>query len=352
VKENRLPSSNVATSTREPLLDAVKGFAILTVVLGHTIQSGLGPDYLESEAYFSDGLFKAIYSFHMPLFMLISGYLYYPKIMKLNSARFVEYLFKSIGIPLFVWNLLILLLVGVARMIQGEELLTSESLSILINSNWFLFALLTCALIAKLFYRLRIGFFSSLAISTLISVATLDFANMHLVKFVLPFFLVGFFAAQKFTISEIKDFFLSKRVLLLSACAWGIGFMFMSDETFIYVSGYQMSSFTDFSQALVILHRFVLGLTGTSLVFTFFIWTSDYFKYKTLVVFGNKSMGIYLISGPLTTFVLPRVPNFEFTTTVNVGLNFVWISLVSLSFTFLVQRFRLLNIILLGNRSR
>ena len=33
--------------------------------------------FIDSEKFFKDVIFKTIYSFHMPLFMLISGYLFY-----------------------------------------------------------------------------------------------------------------------------------------------------------------------------------------------------------------------------------------------------------------------------------
>ena len=48
--------------------DAVKLFAIYMVILGHCIQHLLSSDYLDEPGYIM------IYSFHMPLFMMISGY--------------------------------------------------------------------------------------------------------------------------------------------------------------------------------------------------------------------------------------------------------------------------------------
>jgi len=53
-------------SFRDPYLDALKGVAILTVVLGHTFQ-GATPDYGN---YLP---FRILYSFHMPMFMFVAG---------------------------------------------------------------------------------------------------------------------------------------------------------------------------------------------------------------------------------------------------------------------------------------
>lgn len=51
-------------------IDIGKGIAIILVVVGHIIQHGSHNnfDYLEHD------LFKVIYSFHMPLFIFLSGF--------------------------------------------------------------------------------------------------------------------------------------------------------------------------------------------------------------------------------------------------------------------------------------
>ena len=78
-------------------LDALKGILIILVILGHAIQG------YEIE-YQHDILFRIIYSFHMPLFFLISGYLtykgYYDK--KLIRKRFIQCI-----VPFLVWAILL-----------------------------------------------------------------------------------------------------------------------------------------------------------------------------------------------------------------------------------------------------
>lgn len=58
---------NKPATTRMPTVDALKGVAIVLVVLGHAIQQWM-------PAYSSTLTFRLIYSFHMPLFMLLSGF--------------------------------------------------------------------------------------------------------------------------------------------------------------------------------------------------------------------------------------------------------------------------------------
>lgn len=50
--------------------DSLKGWLILLVILGHAIQSVLRVDC------YSNHLWNIIYSFHMPAFMAVSGWLF------------------------------------------------------------------------------------------------------------------------------------------------------------------------------------------------------------------------------------------------------------------------------------
>ena len=55
--------------TRLIWIDRLKGLLIILVVLGHAIQEVLGGKC------FDNHLWNIIYSFHMPAFMAVSGYL-------------------------------------------------------------------------------------------------------------------------------------------------------------------------------------------------------------------------------------------------------------------------------------
>lgn len=53
--------------TRDPYLDLVKGILILLVIFGHMLEL--------ADGVVGDVIYHFIYFFHMPLFVLISGYL-------------------------------------------------------------------------------------------------------------------------------------------------------------------------------------------------------------------------------------------------------------------------------------
>lgn len=79
--------TKMQTNKREKWVDAIKGFAILCVVLGHTLDGVVSRGlYVEADKVLSY-LFDLIYAFHMPLFMTISGLVFYKAYIKDGKAR-------------------------------------------------------------------------------------------------------------------------------------------------------------------------------------------------------------------------------------------------------------------------
>ena len=61
-------------SSRNVKADVIRGFAIITVIIGHCIQQGNGLEYYNNSLYWFNKMYQFIYSFHMPLFMLLAGW--------------------------------------------------------------------------------------------------------------------------------------------------------------------------------------------------------------------------------------------------------------------------------------
>lgn len=72
---------------RDIKIDFMKGILIFLVVLGHSIQYGSGVTFFSGECYFDDILFKIIYTFHMPCFGILSGYLYQQHVRNRTIAK-------------------------------------------------------------------------------------------------------------------------------------------------------------------------------------------------------------------------------------------------------------------------
>lgn len=61
---------------RIAFIDVLKGFAIICVVLGHIVDGYYKSNLYPEQNNFFWMLFVIIYSFHMSLFFMLSGYLY------------------------------------------------------------------------------------------------------------------------------------------------------------------------------------------------------------------------------------------------------------------------------------
>jgi fucose 4-O-acetylase-like acetyltransferase len=142
----------VATGTvpqRDGMLDCLKGLAIILVVAGHTAQ-GSTTDF--------DNLFvfRAIYSFHMPMFMFVAGMVIAVSLRKVFPVGHPSVTARSLasGVPKRVFRLLIPFfawgIVGLYYPGGPQETLTSWLNKLLWapdNGLWFLPALFDCYLV-------------------------------------------------------------------------------------------------------------------------------------------------------------------------------------------------------------
>ena len=93
-------------------VDAVKGIGILLVILGHTID-------------IHPLLSKLIYSFHMPMFFIISGLLFNSeKYKKMKCSKFIKIKFNSYLIPYFIYCLINLIFQVLWKLLFFREIIS------------------------------------------------------------------------------------------------------------------------------------------------------------------------------------------------------------------------------------
>lgn len=97
-------SVQTALPSRESWIDGAKGWGILLVVLGHALR-GLQNVQLLPAAGWSHALDAWIYSFHMPLFFLLSGF-FMEKAVNKPLDRALKDRAKTLLWPYLVWSLL------------------------------------------------------------------------------------------------------------------------------------------------------------------------------------------------------------------------------------------------------
>lgn len=134
---------------RNEYIDSVKGIAIILVVVGHCVQYGSGQDYFTGGTFFSDALFKFIYGFHMPLFMAISGYLFYFSISR-KAKEIVIGKLRGVLLPLFSWHTLYQVLL----IVFGVSITVPTFIYSYFHTLWFLRALFFCCMLTLIVNRI------------------------------------------------------------------------------------------------------------------------------------------------------------------------------------------------------
>ncbi|MGI5118824.1 acyltransferase family protein [Marinactinospora thermotolerans] len=163
---------------RDALLDNAKFLLIGLVVIGHAISP------LENSRS-AEVLYFWIYLFHMPAFVLISGYL--SKSFDASPRR-LDKLLTTVAAPYLVfWFLYALQSLWVGRDIPGSPL---QALWL----TWFLAALFVWRLTVPLWYRVRHPVLISIAISCCAAVVDLGTVMaLPRILSLLPFFVAGLF---------------------------------------------------------------------------------------------------------------------------------------------------------------
>lgn len=134
-------------SHRLQYIDIAKGICILLVITGHILQ-------FNCCGYGSDTAFNFIYSFHMPVFMLLSGYVAALSQRRIDAGVAIDFIkkkFKSLVPPFFVWGLFISPFIIKQ---QGIESIISTTKDLILNPStgaWFIIVLFFIQLYFLLF---------------------------------------------------------------------------------------------------------------------------------------------------------------------------------------------------------
>ena len=137
---------------RNLTIDYLKAFAIVLVVLGHSLQYGLGQP---NDGIFDNWLMKFIYSFHMPLFMMISGYLFGFSVKKHSFNDNLLGKLKSLLVPIAFWSIPVtfidIIKYSPERLNPWDFFKTY--LNEFIGQFWFLWSVLLCSVVVLIVNR-------------------------------------------------------------------------------------------------------------------------------------------------------------------------------------------------------
>lgn len=338
--------------------DVIKGIAIIMVVLGHNIQFGSGYIYVSEQLYWDNWLFKLIYSMHMPLFMLVSGYFFSYTIKKNNYSKIVKSRIKSLLIPIMVWSL-IPWGISVLKSLLSTETNNNMFLSyfeITTSNLWFLWAILWNSLVVLLISRFHNKYMYFVVFLLLFVLP--DDANLSLYKYMYVYFVVGFFWNQEKSMTDtILTYALEhkKGCVFLGGIVYLLLYVFFERNSYIYTTGISIWGKNVISQLLIDLYRWGIGFVGCSLVlFVVYCFMQkvgeDSKGIQILTNLGRESLGIYIVSDVINKYIIGRVTsNLEFNYVILMAETII-ILMGCYMITKLFRRIKIARILLLGSR--
>lgn len=294
-------------------LDIVKLFAIFLVVYGHCIQQ-FDDHYKESS------LFLIIYSFHMPLFMMLSGYILdYTRL--LNWRQIVTKRFCQLILPSLFWMSVIC---ATENVIGAWHLSFSRSLW---YGLWFLKSLFACTILLVVPQQIFRHKYISLTISLILSQITVFIPHLWFLQLnvMLPSLVAGMF---------VKDIFVkSKKLTVIITIVSAIVFTLLLhsfDKDILYPDMFLLLSDNWIDQYYTQLYKVIIGISGAIAILGLFkiLFESAETKFfKRLSVLGRFTLEIYILQSLILEVLLSRYLEIS---PDNLG-NYIWLIYIFLS---------------------
>ena len=265
-------------------IDVLKLFTIYLVIWGHAIMH-FQPDYEQSY------VFQSIYAFHMPLFMMLSGY-FSVSSMELDVKTFFLKKFRQLLLPCLSWGVICWLVIT-SGLIEGKFHLELKTLFVgwlgLIDNFWFLKSCFICYTLSWLCYRC--GKYKLIVMGLVWILCTMQ--GRFFLNTMFPSFLLGIYLRQNDWLEEVLSRYMYVPIMvfivLLICNISGIKSFYIT-KLFLGVSG-ALSCFSLFK-------KYIGPLTPTPIL-------------SKLAKLGGITLGVYVIQAILLEFLLPRYISFE-----------------------------------------
>lgn len=183
-------------------LAVLQGFSMLLVVIGHVTLTNVPSD---SSTPIATGIERIIYSFHMPLFIFISGWLFYFTciLKEKNFKDVVIAKLKRLGIPFLAFTLMATILKSAFPSLMHRPVTLQELIDtfFFFKSNplgemWFIIVLFELMLLYPVYKSITkndlsaaIGLGGAILISRFFP--EISYFNLGRVAYMLPFFVAG-----------------------------------------------------------------------------------------------------------------------------------------------------------------
>lgn len=276
---------------RERMPDILKGLSIFFVVYGHVLQDMC----VGGESPYTNPILNLfIYTFHMPLFGFISGYLFYYSSVK-STKDLVLSKSKSLLVPILVWGTIGAIIKLAIAIITHVPI----TISLIWNSYsgiWFLWAIWTCTMIAIAFCKIHSRHWICRILILIVAIVVVP--NPEGCLFLLPYFAAGFFF-QKNKWNEQPYF---KNLCIGMIPVFGVLFCFFEERDYIFTSGINpfSSEYGFVTQVGIDLYRYLVGFVGIGMIAAVIGWLHEKkraknFLDKYIYPLGQYTLQIYVL---------------------------------------------------------
>lgn len=257
---------------RVAYIDNLKAFAIVCVILGHALQylAGSNPERLIS--------FNLIYTFHMPLFMMISGF-FASQSFHLSPIVFFTKKFIQLFLPAISWSFVKIILSGGGNIYNN-----------LTGSFWFLKSAFVCYaatyIMTKIIRKKKLAYIILFVIPLFCNIDI----STYMLNYMLPSFIFGIWLRQNINyIIKHKSIIVCVSLLIYLALLplWHF-------EEFHYTSEWSNGTFL-IKEFLVVLHRIAIGLSGSLILFIIFTCINKTSSIMSNI--GASTLGLYVMNG-------------------------------------------------------
>ena len=283
--------------------DLVKGAAVFLMLWGHCIQyCGL-----DTISCFEDKVFKAIYSFHMPVFMIVSGFLFCYSFQKRNLPDLLEHRLRGMLQPIVMATVLsnVLMLLPIYILSDRVDFLFGSLFVGIDSAFWFLWAVLYCSLVVGICCKLTSNLWLQVLLLIAGAFAILLVPQWNMTLFMYPYFVAGFFGGMYRTQAK-KLYRIAKYAAWI---AFPILLAFYRKEHYVYITPMFSEELGLRISAEIACFRWIIGFAGS-------IWLLSVMEFllrlgeripavcscmKAVTYLGKNSLQIYCLSMPLLT---------------------------------------------------
>lgn len=278
------------SKNRISYIDLLKFFAIASVILGHCTEQITGNDF------WSNPIWSTIYTYHMPLFMMVCGYFFGSSLdrpfMQMVGRKALQLLLPCVTLTVLIYG------TGFLTGFRSFPEFFAPDFTSVVNVLWFLKCVFLCYLIAYISLRLMKNVLVA-ALSTSVLFTLLPGADIVNLNFLLPVFWVGY------GLSLNREWIAAHRrhILGVSGAAYLMMLYFWNGYLTVYSSPIAVIDWHtltfDLPNLAVTVFRLAIGIAGSLALFTLAPWAerllSRYRFYPWLLAAGRATLGIYVV---------------------------------------------------------